>query len=59
MDNLKMDIDKKFDALKFMSQMHRSLHDQRRKSETRAFFTTLTFLGAIGAFRFTNEASSL
>ena len=47
----------KLDALKFLSETHRSLHDQRRRSETRAFFTTLTFFALVGAARFTGQAS--
>lgn len=41
-------------ALQFISNTHRSLHDQRRKSETQAFFTALTFYALIGAARFTS-----
>ena len=49
--------ERKLDALKFFSQTHRSLHDQRRKSETQAFFTTLTFFALLGATRFTGKAA--
>lgn len=45
----------KFDALKFISETHRSLHDQRRKAELKAFFTTVIFYALIGAAKFTGK----
>jgi len=45
----------KFDALKFISETHRSLHDQRRKAELQAFFTSVTFYALIGAGKFTGK----
>lgn len=44
--------DQAVDLLKFFSQTHRSLHDQRRKYEVQAFFTTLTFFAIVGASPF-------
>jgi hypothetical protein len=43
------------DALKFISETHRSLHDQRRKSELQAFFTSATLYALIGAAKFTGK----
>ena len=55
--NETLDPERKLDALKFFSQTHRILHDQRRKSETQAFFTTLTFFALVGAVRFTGKVA--
>jgi len=49
--------ERKLDALKFFSQTHRGLHEQRRKYETKAFFTALTFFALLGAARFTGKAA--
>lgn len=54
--NETLDPERKLDALKFFSQTHRTLHDQRRKSERQVFFTTLTFFALLGAARFTGKA---
>jgi hypothetical protein len=35
-------ISDEIDGLKFLSETHRTLHDQRRKTETKVFFTTLS-----------------
>ncbi|MEW5816876.1 MAG: hypothetical protein AB1798_15955 [Spirochaetota bacterium] len=45
----------RLEALKFISQTHRSLHDQRRKAELQAFFTSATFYALIGAAKFTGR----
>lgn len=39
----------KADALKFISQTHRSLGNQRRSSESQAFYTTVSMFAIIGA----------
>lgn len=45
----------RLEALKFISATHRSLHDQRRKAELQAFFTSATFYALIGAAKFTGK----
>ena len=47
-----LNTDQAVGLLKFLSQTHRSLHDQRRKYEAQAFFTTLTFFAILGAAPF-------
>ena len=53
----KINADQTLDALKFISQTHRSLHDQRRKYEAQAFLMTLTLFAIVGAARFTGKVS--
>lgn len=43
------------DALKFISETHRSLHDQRRKAELQAFFACATLYALIGAAKFAGK----
>jgi hypothetical protein len=54
MDSTPLQTNEQVLALQFISTAHRNLHDQRRKSETRAFFTALTFFAIVGAARFTS-----
>jgi hypothetical protein len=43
------------DALKFLSQTHRALHDQRRKLEFQVLFTSISFYVFTGAARFSGK----
>ncbi len=47
----------RYEALKFISQTQRTLREQRRGSQTKAFFTTLTFYAIIGAEKFTSKVT--
>ncbi len=42
--------EKKIESLKFMSQTHRGLFDERRRYEMKMFFTGLTFYVLAGAY---------
>ena len=49
-------IDKdRLDALKFISETHRTLRDQRRKSQLQVFYTTLSFYGLLTISKFSNK----
>jgi len=48
--------EQKLDALKFISQTQRDLHEQRQKHELKAFFTTVTLFALIAAARYTGQS---
>jgi hypothetical protein len=43
------------DALRFISEMHRTVRDQRRTTQFQVFLTTTTFYALIGAAQFTGK----
>jgi len=51
-NNDKLNREQTLDALKFLSTTHRELHEQRRRAEIQAFFTTLTLFALIAAVSF-------
>ncbi len=56
MPDTPLNLDQKLEALKFISQTQRALHEQRQKHELRAFFTTATLFVLLGAARYTGKA---
>jgi hypothetical protein len=45
----------RFESLRFISNTQRAARDQRRSTQIRAFFTTLTFFALIVAAKFTGK----
>lgn len=43
------------ETLRFLSQTHRSIQENRIKGEVRAFYTTLTFYALLSASRFSSQ----
>lgn len=46
-ENERLNREQTLDALKFLSETHRRLHEQRRRPEIQVFFTTLTLFALI------------
>lgn len=47
----------KLDALKFVSETHRNVREERRKLESRVFFTTVAFFAIIVGAKFSGKIS--
>ena len=55
MSKTQLNSEQKLDALKFISQTQRYLHEQRQKHELKAFFTTTTLFVLIAAARYSSK----
>ena len=56
MDQLKPTTwEEKFEALKFISETHRTVREQRRKFQSKVFYTAVTFFALIVGAKFTGK----